>query len=50
MKIHIVDVEEHENGDATISFDVDSEALEILVGQGMLRILEREIERIENTK
>lgn len=50
MKIHIVDVEEHENGDATISFDVDSKALEILAGQGLLRILEKEIERIENTK
>jgi len=50
MKIHILEVKEHENGDATISFDCDKESLEVLVSQGMLRILEKEIERIENTK
>ena len=50
MKIEIINVEEHKNGDATISFDCDKEALEVLVSQGMLRILEKEIERFENTK
>jgi ribosome biogenesis SPOUT family RNA methylase Rps3 len=50
MKIDIVEVKEHENGDATISFDCDKEALEVLVSQGMLRILEKEIERFEDAK
>jgi phosphoribosylformylglycinamidine synthase subunit PurS len=31
-------------------FDCDKEALEVLVSQGMLRILEKEIERFENNK
>lgn len=50
MKIEIENIIEHENGDATISFECDKEALEVLVSQGMMRILEKEIERSENTK
>ncbi len=45
--IKIAKYEEHEDGSATVEFECSSEAIETLVQQGFVRILENTIKQLE---
>ncbi len=48
--IEIKDYIEHEDGSATIVFDCDFETRQLLVSQGLLKVLENTIESLENAE
>ena len=45
--IKITKYEEHEGGSATVEFDCSKEAIETLVQQGFVRLLENTIKQLE---
>jgi len=45
--IKITKYEEHEDGSATVEFDCSKEAIETLVQQGFVRLLENTIKQLE---
>ncbi|MGB0299104.1 MAG: hypothetical protein ACPGC3_06555 [Paracoccaceae bacterium] len=45
--IKIAKYEEHEDGSATVEFECSSEAIETLVQQGFVRLLENTIKQLE---
>ena len=47
-EVEVKDYIEHEDGSATIVFDCDFETRQLLVAQGLLKILDNTIERLED--
>ena len=45
--IKIAKYEEHEDGSATVEFECSKEAVETLVQQGLVRLLENTIKQLE---
>lgn len=48
--IEIVEYKEHEDGSATIEFECDEDTKRFLVGQGLLRVLEKEIAKYKESQ
>jgi len=45
--IEITDYIEHEDGSATVQFDADATTTRLLIGQGLLRLLEKAVAKEE---
>ena len=45
MTINVVDIDEHEDGSATIVFECNDEARQALISEGLLSLIEKAVDK-----